>query len=111
MKLDAMTKDERSLLLFFETCAVDQRGGVDGRRINDADREIAQRWNECGFVLFGRMSFKDVSRLHKINVVRTDWCELSDEAWKLAHEERRARAARMAKDRKYKKTSEVRQAV
>lgn len=107
MTLATMTKEERSLLLFLETCAVDQGGGVDGRRMNEDDLAIAERWKADGFVLFGRIKHREISRLRRIGVVRTHWCVLSDAAWTLAHQERRARADRMMADRKFSTTHAV----
>ena len=99
MKLDDMTKDERSLLLFLETCAVDYGGKVDGRRINKEDIDTARKWNTDGFVKFGRIKFHDIAFHH------THWCELSDEAWAIAHEERRARYERLAPQQTFNKAS------
>ncbi len=90
--LDTMTKDERSLLLFFETGATDQRGLIHVRHMNTDDFTIAKEWHEEGFVKFGRMKMKDMDRLH---TPKSHWIILSDEAWVLAHQERRARAKRM----------------
>lgn len=89
MKLEEMNKDERSLLLFLETRAVDYGGRVNGQHMNADDYQIAKRWNETGFIKFGRIRFKDVNR------DGADWVFLSEEAWELARQERRARAERM----------------
>ncbi len=98
LTLDHMSRDERSLLLYFETCAVDLCGRVDSRRMNSDDFEIAQRWSETGFCKFGRIVVKD----H--NGQGQHWIELSDEAWTLAHQERLARFKR--NPRRYTRTSE-----
>lgn len=89
MKLEEMSRDERSLLLYFETRAVDYGGRVDVRMMNDGDMQIAKMWHENGFIRFGRIVIRD----H--NGDGTHWCKLSEEAWKLAHEERRAREKRL----------------
>lgn len=86
--LETMSRDERSLLLYFETCAVDLSGRVDARRLNSDDFEIAGRWSGTDFIGFGRIKSAD----H--NSQGQHWVELSDEAWELAHQERRARNAR-----------------
>ena len=87
--LETMSKDERSLLLFFESRAVDYCGRVDIRRMNTEDMEIAKRWNEEKFIQFGRI----VIRHH--NSDGTHWCILSEEAWILAHLERKERHKRL----------------
>jgi hypothetical protein len=99
--LAKLTKDERSLLLYFESRSIDYYGRVDPRQMNDEDREIAERWNKEKFVLYGRIASDWV------NEYGSEWCRLSDEAMKLAAEERKARANRMWKKRPWKSTQEL----
>lgn len=101
MKLEELTKDERNLLLYLECRCTDDGGAVDPRHMNEQDFETAEKWNREEFIKFGRISSGFISS-H-----RTHWVQFSDEAWELAHEERRARAARMFEKRNWKKTSEV----
>lgn len=92
MELKDMTSSERSLLLYVETRAVDYRGLLNGIHMNADDLETLKRWDESGFVRFGRLKLEDV------NINRPSehyWCDLSDDAWELAHQERKARAGRM----------------
>ena len=42
---DNLTKAERSLLLYAETCAVDGKGRLDARRMNDIDIAALQKFN------------------------------------------------------------------
>ncbi len=86
--LSTMTSDERNLLLYLETRAVDHGGIVDTKHMNKEDMDIAGKWNNEGFVKFGRIKFHSI-------IVGTHWCELSDEAWNIAHAERKARCARI----------------
>ena len=81
--MELNTRDEKSLLLYFETQAVDYGGTLEGVRMNADDFAIAKRWNEAGF---GRIAFHDIKK-HS-GVARDHWCVLSEEAWKLAHAER-----------------------
>ena len=99
MKLSDLTKEERSLLLYFESCAVDYAGKVDARRMNKDDIEIAQRWSNDRFLLFGRMAFDHINFESSPHMAY--YCLLSPEAWDLAHQERRARAERMRKNSEY----------
>lgn len=89
-----LTKDEKSLLLFMETQAVDYGGKLQGVRMNADDLVIAKRWNESGFVRFGRIAARDIKQT-AADLPRTHWCVLSDEAWAVAHTERRARCQRL----------------
>ena len=86
--IETMTKDERSLLLFFESRAVDQAGKVDLRHMNEHDIEIAEKWNKDGFCGFGRVTSEGV------NQYGSHWCQLSDTAWEIAHQLRKAKGLR-----------------
>jgi len=96
--LDTMTSDERNLLLYLETRAVDFGGKVDTKHMNKEDMDIAKKWNDEGFVKFGRIKF------HSIVDRSTHWCELSDEAWNIAHAERKARCVRIMSEQTIDKT-------
>jgi len=98
MNLNDMSRDERSLLLYFETCAVDFSGRVDLRRVNEDDMKIVECWNDSGFISFGRIAHRD----H--NSQGSHWVELTDDAWSLAHKERRTKYER--NPRRFQKTAE-----
>ncbi len=85
-----MDKYERSLLLFLETCVVDQSGRVNTAHMNAEDMAIAKRWDEEGFVRFKRIH----SSLLSSSGGAAYWAELSGDAWDAAAEERKARALR-----------------
>lgn len=102
--LTDMTKGERSLLLYLETRAVDHGGLVDTLRMNTDDFAIVERWREIGFIEFGRLTRESIERLR----VSTHWVILSDDAWKTAHEERRARCERIYGSRNWETTEEKR---
>lgn len=98
--LRPLSKEEASLLLYFESCAVDKGGAVSQQRMNREDFDLAEAWDESGFLKFGRINS------HCLTVDRTHWVELSELAWAVAAAERKARAVRMLATRKWKKTSE-----
>lgn len=91
--MDLTSKEERSLLMYFETQATDYGGTLESVRMNADDFALAKRWREAGFIQFGRIAFDDIKR-HG-GVARDHWVVLSEEAWKLAHAERRARCERV----------------
>jgi hypothetical protein len=110
MDLMDMTRDERSLLLFLGTCAVDYGGSVDARRMNADDWKIMSHWGEIGFVRSGRICFNDVERMAQDmpgGRKMTHWVELTDEAWALAHAERRARCVRSTEQRTWRRAEET----
>lgn len=88
-----MTKDEKSLLLYLEQCAVDYGGKLEGIHMNSNDFAIANCWNESGFVRSGRIAFHDIKKSSQHKFDR--WCVLSDAAWTVASTERRARCQRL----------------
>ena len=95
-KLEDMSRDEKSLLLFFESNAVDHRGKLSVEHMNTADRGIAKVWNEDKFIRFGRVKSAGVFAGGQQPVgLRAHYVMLSDEALALAQEERRARIKRM----------------
>ncbi len=106
MKLSEMTKDERSLLLFLETQAVDYGGLVDVRHMNENDCNIASDWNEQGFIIYERISFYSLKAVSTATRKPTHYVILSEEAFRLAHEERIARSVRMFNKRTWKKAGE-----
>ena len=88
-----LTRSEKSLLMYFETQAVDYGGTLESVRMNAHDHSIAKRWRESGFVHFGRVAFNDI-KTHG-GTARDYWCVLSEQAWVLAQAERRARCDRV----------------
>jgi len=108
MKLEEMTKDERSLILFLETQAVDHGGIVDVAHMNGDDFEIAERWTGTGFAKVGRIAFEFIPKHPSMGRrAPTHWVHLSDEAFAMAHEERKARAGRVWGKRLWKKAEEM----
>ncbi|WP_019584506.1 hypothetical protein [Thioalkalivibrio sp. ALE16] len=98
-----MTNEEKSLLLYMEARAVDHGGLIDARRMNEADMAIAQRWNESGFIRFGRLASESLP----MPCGSAHWCSLSDDAWFHAHAERRARHARINARRTWRTRNEM----
>lgn len=99
--LETMTKEERSLLLFLETCAVDNIGRVKTKHMNVNDFIIAEKWNKEKFLYFGRIYSKDITD------AGSHWCILTDEAWQLASEERKGRAKRTLDKRTWRFANEI----
>lgn len=102
MKLEEMTKDEKSLVLFLECCAVDNGGRVNGIHMNNEDFDIVEKWKGLDLIKFGRICSKDC------NHTGTYWVQFTQHAFALAHEERIARSVRMWNKRTWKTTEEHR---
>ncbi len=99
-ELKNMSNDERSLLLFLETRAVDYGGRVNTKHMNKEDFSIAKTWDKEKFISFCRIVLRDV------NKDGTHGVKLSEEAWNLAHKERRARFERLWARRNWITTKE-----
>ena len=103
-EITTLTRDEKSLLLYLESRAVDHSGKVAMEKMNDADRVNAKRWNEEGFISFGRIAHADIFS----GSTATHWVHLSQEAWETAHLLRRKRAEDSWQSRRYQTTDEKR---
>lgn len=96
MELKDMNQDERSLLLYLETCLVDHAGKVKSVHMNADDFDITERWEAEEFIEFGRLPSGEIYAAgKKSSHVATNWVRFSDDAWRLAHAERRARSERI----------------
>lgn len=93
-----MSKEERSLLLFFESACVEHGGIFNSQHMNSEDFTIAATWKASGFANIKRLKTAVINRL---NGRYTHYCSLSPTAWSLAQEERRERAARLRAQRDY----------
>jgi len=90
------TPAELNLILYFETCLVDLRGRTEARKMNAEDFAIAENLKAEGLIEFGRLTFKTIKALAKICPgAFTHYVRFTDQAWAIAHAERRARSARM----------------
>lgn len=89
MKL--LNRTEERLILYFETCCVDQAGYVESQRMNEEDFEIAKRWHKEEYVKFHRLKIAE-HRGAQDHVVR-----LNHDAWLDVQQLRRTRADRNCK--------------
>jgi len=98
--LEEMDREERSLLLYLETRAVDHAGAVATPHMNRDDMVQAKLWSISGFIEFGPIAPRDHRRLKA-----KWWVRLSARAWELAHQERKARAQRTWKSKSWEKAT------
>ena len=85
-----MTRDQIGVLLYLETCMVDQQGRCQSMRMNDADFKAIEKFKAGGLLDFGRIAFKEIPR----GSATTHWVTFTDAAWTLVHLLRRQRADR-----------------
>lgn len=96
-KKPSIERQELSLLLYLETCAVDHAGKVEAQRMNKDDFEIADRWAASTFIAFSRLPSWYMLN-HGGTMQFTHRVILSEDAWLMAHAERRERSKRVNKD-------------
>jgi len=74
---------------------------VETVHMNAEDMDIAKRWNDDGFVGFGRIANEDLNQ-----TAGNYWCHLSQRAWENVAAERMARAVRTWEKKNWKTTAE-----
>lgn len=89
---ETMTKDERSILLYAESCAVDGSGLMEAVRMNAADFENLRAMQNAGLVLSGRVPFHSKA----FERGRSHWVTLTEDGWALASACRRLRAKQIS---------------
>ena len=93
-KSKTLTREQRRLLLYLETCLVDGGGRVQGCKLNTEDHEQIDKWIEDGFIRFGRLPFDTIRAGTSTCFPKTHWVRFSEECWPLVARYRRERAER-----------------
>lgn len=89
-----MNKDEKSLILFFGYCLVDNCGNVRTAHMNNEDMGIAKKWKDEGLIEFGRRPSKLIKNKGKIKTA-THYVRFTDKAWEWEAKIRKERAKRL----------------
>jgi|GEM_PF-4420500 len=89
--LDTITREQRSILMYAETCAVDYGGLLEGIRMNTADHDALKELVAAGMLTYGRIPGKLLGTFARSV---SYWCDLTEAGWALAFQLRRARAAK-----------------
>lgn len=85
-----LTHDEKSVLLYAESCLVDSRGLMKSVKMNAEDMNCLKRFKMEGLIDYGRIPFHEIN--HPTVFSNTHWVSFSEEAWTLVHNLRRERA-------------------
>lgn len=89
------TRAEKSILLYAETCLVDNLGRMNSIKMNEEDFDNLKKMKEEGLLDFGRLPFKEIERLSKLFnrlTLPTYWVSFSDETWAIVGAMRKERA-------------------
>jgi len=96
MKTEDLTKDQKSLLLYLETCLVDHAGKIEPYRMNEVDWENMVFFKSLGLIDWERLTAKYVTSTRGCAYRPTHWVSFEcEDAWVLAHQLRRERAERL----------------
>lgn len=91
MNINEMTRDEKSMLLYIETCNVDGDCLLVASKMNVADIEAMKKFQQEGLLLrSGRIPYRMLQ--NNGLSVRTHYAELTDAGWELAHQLRKQRS-------------------
>lgn len=98
-RFEVVTRDERNLILYFETCLVDAYGRAEGHHMNKEDIAIAKHLKALNLIQFGRLRMKAIQKLRgdPNGSIFTHYVRFSDKMWTFAHRLRRERSERMLK--------------
>lgn len=92
--INTLTRDEKSVLLYAETCLVDGGGLLAGVRLNEADHAALEKFKAAGALDYGRIPFHTIEKLihpgYGVNL--THWVTFHEPAWQAAHALRRSRS-------------------
>lgn len=108
-KREVTTRHEKSLLLYLETCLVDQYGRVEAQRMNTEDFKIIDKFVKIDLIIFGRLAEKAIQRMRygPDGKIYTHYVRFSAKAWELAHQFRKERSERMITKNNIKLLQEV----
>ena len=87
-----LTKDERSALVYAESCAVDRGGLLEAKRMNGADHVALCKFQQAGLLTWGRIPSCCLPAPSHFSSSPTHWVRLTEEGWVLAGELRRLRS-------------------
>lgn len=99
-----LTRDERSLLLYAETCVVDSGGLLVGARMNTDDIAALKKFSDLGILSCGRIPWKLIPKLMHPGpgMEYTHYVTFTDAAWSLVSRLRRERAERSTSNNRKK---------
>lgn len=97
--IEALSKTERSILLYAETVCVDYGGLLEAQRMNGDDLEALRKFQQAEILTFGRIPSCVLDEVRAGSRRPTYWITFTDAAWDLAHALRRKRAERIGVSR------------
>ena len=93
--IDEFSRQERSILLYAETCLVDNYGRMNQTRMNKEDFDNLDKMKAEGLLDYGRLPAKEIESYMKLLgrfQTATHWVSFTEEAWELVLIMRKARA-------------------
>lgn len=90
--IDGASKDDKSMLVYAETCVVDHGGLLEGQRMNEADLKAMLKFEREGLAKSGRIPARLLGQFPGQRKP-THWIKFTDFGWEVAHALRRERGA------------------
>lgn len=91
-EIGELTKDERSLLVYCESCLVDYGGLLEGQRMNEADLKALRKFEVSRILKYGRIPSALLGE-YVGSRKPTHWVQFNKDGWIVAQELRKRRAA------------------
>lgn len=87
--IENITRDQRGLLLYAETCCVDWSGLLEDQRMNKDDMDALKFWHVNGALTFGRVPMRYLKATGR---TCSHWVTLTAKGWKIASQLRQQRS-------------------
>lgn len=89
---DAMSRDERSVMLYAESVITDHGGLMEGVRMNSEDHDALKKFADMGLLSYGRIPSILLGTHGFTQSKPTHWVAFGPTAWEAAHLLRQRRA-------------------
>lgn len=96
--IETMSKEEKSALLYAESCLVDFSGLLESNKTNSMDIEAFKKFSSLDLVAFGRIPSELLSSDSPRKCAH--WITFNEKAWTIAHALRRRRSENVNQRRK-----------
>lgn len=90
---ESLSKSEQSVILYLESCLVEQSGLFRARAFNEADWKLIERFEKVGLFVTHQIPSAAARKIH--GTACTHWVDFTDSGWLVAQAVRRLRADRV----------------
>lgn len=95
MNYERKPYDRDNLILYLETCLVDNQGCICPARMNNVDWDIMEELKKEGLIDYGRLPSEYIRNQKQRNFnLRSHWIEFNEQTWDIAYKLRKEKAKR-----------------